>query len=182
MRQILVVIENSETPHSQKFAWQVKAVENVYYALLFSSQIEYTDRPSVWQSWISMGFEPYVKEPPTESAAKDRLELSARCKGRRVEIRASGPGEILAKLGALLRAVAPMAPDGSTDPRRSSPVMDLAEIDEGLLGPVRAAMAQSASTPRDVAEVEHMMRRCLRALGDDGIVRLDTTVCERPQV
>jgi hypothetical protein len=173
MTQILVVIENSETPHSQKFAWQVKSVENLYYALLFSSQMEYADRPSVWRSWMDMGFEPYVKEPPTESAPRDRLQLSARSEKRRVEIRASGSVEVLTQLSTLLQAVAGAASDGGTDAGRFGRVMDLAEIDEGLLGPVRVAMGKSGSTPAEVAEVERMMQRSLRALSDESIVRLD---------
>src|SRR6516162_9792378 len=74
-------------PTSEFFA-VVKAVERFYYALLFSSDAEYSGRPDPWRSWVEQGFSAAIRQPPPETRKLDRLAASVRSDGKVVELTA----------------------------------------------------------------------------------------------
>ncbi len=179
MGQIQVVIQNVEAPHSQRYFWQVKAIEHLYYALLFSSSGTYSKRAEPWRSWLQMGFGSWVRDPPPDVGDADRLHLTTRSEGKKVTVKGSSPrADVLETLRRILiqLAAAPVpSVDGDAEARLEGALASK-EVKSSLLQPVTACLRQNKLSAEETEAFDGMLRRSLRALTDPQVASMEITV------
>ena len=70
----IVVVTHRRTATTSRFREVEKAVECLYYILLFLSP-DYSARAGRWQRWAGLGFDLTVREPPRDARREDRLKI-----------------------------------------------------------------------------------------------------------
>src|SRR5271170_631387 len=82
-----------------------KAVEQFYYALLFTAEPYAEAGASTWHSWLHVGFHLAAREAPSAVADADRLRLDAH-PGKTFEIKAASSNrKTMEKLQELIREI-----------------------------------------------------------------------------
>jgi hypothetical protein len=92
-------------PHGSQFKRIHKAVEHLYYLVLFTSVPEYAGRSDTWESWLQVGTDLGVREAPKVVAPADRYVDSIYSGAREVRITPRGNAQALDRLAQLLRSV-----------------------------------------------------------------------------
>jgi hypothetical protein len=164
MNQLQVVVECSSMLISTQFFRFSKAVEQFYYALLFSSEDYAGTDP--WNSWAEIGFHIAVKSAPPAAGNNDLLTVDTR-PGRTFEVTAvSNNGRALARLSETLQAIErarSALPTGSEEARLKA-LLDNPGVESHLLRPLRESLKRH-SVPNDEAEsIWSMIKRGLSAL------------------
>lgn len=100
-----VTVRTSRMPHGSEFKRIHKAVEHLYYLVLFSQVPEYKDRKDTWQSWLETGTDLGVREAPRGVARQDRYVESIYSGPREIRIKARGNAQALEQLSELVQNV-----------------------------------------------------------------------------
>jgi len=97
-----ITVHTSRMPHGSEFKRIQKAVEHLYYLVLFTEVPDYEDRDDTWESWHYVGTDLGVREAPTAAAVADRYVDSVHSGAREITIKATGNGKALERVAALL--------------------------------------------------------------------------------
>jgi hypothetical protein len=174
-------------PTPQFFA-VVKAVERFYYALLFSTDAEYSGRPDPWRSWVEQGFSAAIRQPPPETKAVDTLASSVRSDGKLIELTAVSVNDtLLAEVADLLAAVGTDPSANPGDGPDDGPPLGIrvsSGLRKRLIEPVSAALNSSGVDQRTSDRIMEMLFAAIRALQYQDIISIapSVTVGGSPQV
>jgi hypothetical protein len=173
-------VTTARMPPTPEFFAVVKAVERFYYALLFSTHVEYSGRPEPWRSWVEQGFSVAIRQPPPQTREPDALATSVRSDRKVIELTAvSFHDRLLAKVGDLLAAVSAdqLAHPGDGPGRRPPPDVGVSsELRERLIEPVAAALRSSGVDKRTSDRIMDMLLAAIRALQYRDIVSIAQSV------
>jgi hypothetical protein len=100
-----VSVHTSRMPHGSEFKRIHKAVEHLYYLVLFTEAPEYAGRSDAWQSWLDVGTDLGVREAPKVVAPADRYVDSIYSGAREVRITVRGNSQALDRVAQLLQSV-----------------------------------------------------------------------------
>jgi hypothetical protein len=158
----------------------VKAVERFYYALLFSTDAEYSGRPDPWRSWVEQGFSAAIRQPPPETRKLDSLVTSVRSDGKVIELTATSVNDtLLAEVADLLDAVSAdqsANPGDGPDDRPPFEMEVSSGLRRGLVEPVSAALTSSGVDKRTSERIMEMLLAAIRALMYKDIVSIAPSV------
>jgi hypothetical protein len=158
----------------------VKAVERFYYALLFSTDAEYSGRPDPWRSWVEQGFSAAIRQPPPETTEVDALATSVRSDGKLIELTAVSVNDtLLAEVADLLAAVSidqSAHPGDGPDERPSLDIGVSSGLRNRLIEPVSAALRSSGVDKRTSDRIMDMLFAAIRALNYKDIVSIVPSV------
>jgi hypothetical protein len=101
----MITVRTSRMPHGSEFKRIHKAVEHLYYLVLFTAVPEYSGRADTWDSWLQVGTDLGVREAPKVVAPADRYVESVYSGAREVRISPRGNAQALDRLVQLLRSV-----------------------------------------------------------------------------
>jgi hypothetical protein len=102
----MITVRTSRMPHGSEFKRIHKAVEHLYYLVLFTSVPEYTGRTDTWDAWLQVGTDLGVREAPKVVAPADRYVDSIYSGTREIRITAQGNAQALARLEDLVQSPA----------------------------------------------------------------------------
>jgi hypothetical protein len=163
MNQLRLVADCSSMLISTQFFRFSKAVEQFYYALLFSD--DYAG-PNPWNSWIGIGFHVAVKSAPPAAGENDLLTIDTR-PGRTFEVTATGNNSrALVRLSETLQAIerARTALPAGSEEARLKVLLDNSAVEQHLLRPVRESLKRYGVSNEAAEPVWSMIRRGLSAL------------------
>ena len=146
-----------------------KAVENLYYALLFSSEAYTGANP--WDSWAEMGFNIAIRSAPPAAKESDRLTVDT-APGRTFEITASNSNRVaLTRLSDLLQEIerARTKPGSAGGEARVEALLDNSGIQSRLVRPVRESLEHQAASSQAADAIWSTLRRGLSALTNSQI-------------
>lgn len=104
-RSLPVTVTTKRMVHGTQFKRICKALEHLYYLLLFSSVPTYQGRSDTWESWLAVGTDLAVRTPPSAVDSQDRYVDSVHSQPRDISIAVKGNPEGLERLGLALRAI-----------------------------------------------------------------------------
>jgi hypothetical protein len=166
MSQLRMVVECSSMLISTQFFRFSKAVEQFYYALLFSSDGYGGGGAAVWDSWAEIGFHIAVRTAPPAAKESDRLTVDT-MPGRRFEVIAIGGNRnAMTRLAQSLQEIehARTALASGSEDARLAALMDNPAIERSLLQPIRDSLQVSAVSKEKTEEIWSMVKRGLTAL------------------
>jgi len=102
---LTVSIRTTRMPHGSEFKRLHKAVEHLYYLVLFSEVPEYRGREDTWASWQEVGTDLGVREAPKVVARADRYVDSIYSGARETRITARGNAQALERVAELVQSV-----------------------------------------------------------------------------
>ncbi|HEV7679162.1 MAG TPA: hypothetical protein VGQ42_11390 [Candidatus Dormibacteraeota bacterium] len=102
----MITVRTSRMPHGSEFKRIHKAVEHLYYLVLFTAVPEYSGRSDTWESWLQVGTDLGVREAPKVVAPADRYVESIYSGAREVRITPRGNAQALERLDALVESPA----------------------------------------------------------------------------
>src|SRR5579883_2163263 len=142
MNELRVVVDCSSMLISTQFFRFAKAVEQFYYALLFSSEDYAGLGAAPWESWADRGFHIAIRSAPPMARRNDRLTVNT-APGRTFEVMAaSGNHGALTRLSELLQEIehARTGLAGGSEESRTQAMLDHPAVAARLLEPVREAL------------------------------------------
>jgi len=153
-----------------------KAVEQFYYALLFTAEPYAEAGASTWHSWLHVGFHLAAREAPSAVADADRLRLDAH-PGKTFEIKAASSNrKTMEKLQELIREIDRIRTnlgDGDDKSRLRAIGAD-PKIDALLLAPLKSSLVRNRIAADGVEAFSRMLDRGLLALCDKQIASIET--------
>jgi hypothetical protein len=102
---LTVSIATTRMPHGSEFKRLHKAVEHLYYLVLFTSVPEYAGREDTWRSWLDVGTDAGVREAPKAVAAADRYVADVYSGARETRVTARGNAQALEQVAELVQSV-----------------------------------------------------------------------------
>jgi hypothetical protein len=102
---LTVSVRTSRMPHGSDFKRIHKAVEHLYYLVLFTTVEEYRGREDTWASWLEVGTDLGVREAPKVVQPADRYVASVYSGARETRISARGNTRALEHVARLLQDV-----------------------------------------------------------------------------
>ena len=173
MATFLIDAKYTEAPGTPQMKRFDKAVEFVYYVMLFCD--EYTSEPDVWKSWLDMGFHTGIRNAPPGAKRPDRILLSTKPAGKHFEISVVGgnPRQIT-KLKNVLDAVESVraATSQQSDDHRLGMLLKDVVVCQHVIEPLGKALSVAGVTGDGENEFSGMMKRSLLALTDRRIRQL----------
>jgi hypothetical protein len=73
--KIAVTFESERMTNSTELKRLLRALDTLYYAMLFSGEPEYEQRPEVWHGWVRLGFATGLQEGPSGAEPADRIRV-----------------------------------------------------------------------------------------------------------
>jgi hypothetical protein len=151
--------------HSTELKRLLRALDCLYYALLFSGQEPYEGHPEVWRGWVEFGFGTGLQQGPPVAEDPDRIRISTFSDGKQLTFTVSeGNPRTLQRWTELLHEVERIRPGvaGMPSERRVDALLERGQATSALNDAVTAALA--GSDAEDRARVESAIRTALGAL------------------
>ncbi len=176
MNQLRIVVDCSSMLISTQLFRFSKAVENFYYALLFSSEAYAGEKP--WDSWAEMGLSIAVRSAPPGAKPGDRLTVDT-APGRTFEITASsGNRNALTAVSELLREIERTRTTLGSQSGEAlvQALLDHSAIKSRLVRPVRESLERNAVPKQSADAIWSMVSRGLGALTNSQIKSVNVAV------
>jgi hypothetical protein len=161
----VVSFETQRMPHSTELKRLLRAVDCLYYALLFSGSEEYAGQDEVWRSWVKLGFGTGLQEGPPGAREDDRIRINTFSEGKQLTFTVSaGDPSTLHRWSELLREIDRIRPElaGLETDERVEKLLTQSTIDSELTGPVSGAIKSCSA--EEVERIELATRTAMRAL------------------
>jgi len=167
-KTLKVVVESTDFPRPAQFFPTVAAINNLYYALLFSTDPQYKGKINAWTTWMQMGFDYSVREPVRSARTADRVRFTTHSDMKNIELTSTGGNvNILEKEASLLGEIAAArdsAQKAEDDGERSKILAANEKIASQLVKPVRAALEENALRADEMAKIMGMVNDTLTSL------------------
>jgi hypothetical protein len=160
---VRVTFETERMPHSTELKRLLRAVDSLYYALLFAGEERYAGQAEVWHSWVKLGFATGLQEGPPGASEADRIRINTFSNSKELTftVFAGSPSTVKRWIG-LLNEIDEVRPELGGLEREKRVELLLADdvVRSQLADPVSAA---TASGPAE--DAEHIDRAIRTALG-----------------
>ena len=166
--------------HGTQFKRICKAVEHLYYVILFSSVPTYRGRPGVWESWLSVGTDLAVRIPPSGVAREDQYLDSVHSQPREVSIVVHGNrdaiGELCRALQAIDSARASIAASG--EELLAATALGDTAVHDSLVGPLESALETAKLGESQSARFIALLAQSVASLIVEDVTGLSAVVAE----
>jgi len=164
--RLAVTVQTRRMPHGSEFKRIHKAVEHLYYLVLFSTAPDYRGRSETWESWLRIGTDLGVREAPHAVQPADRYVDSLYSGARETRITAAGNGKVLEQVARLLKAVDALLPalaEQSAGERGSAALAD-ATVQAEIAVPLASALRAAHLRGEDSDRLSDLLRQSLVSL------------------
>lgn len=177
--ELRLVLRTSRMLYNTQFKRAEKAIEHLYYLLLFSGKNSAYQGHSPWQSWIETGVDNAVREPPMIVPSSERVRVSTFFSARAVEVALdSSSAETLSQMEQLFLRIEIIRPTlrDCDPPSRLRKVVHDNWVAERLITPLTGALRAAKLNESESDVFVELTNKSLLALTDGDIVSSDVSL------
>jgi hypothetical protein len=172
--QTVIAVGTSRMLNGTAFKRVPKAIEHLYYLVLFSTGPDYAGGDAGWRSWLAEGTNLGVKAAPHAVTAEDTYRFAIHSGARDVTVTATGNPSALAAVAAIAVALDRLRPATAGKPSSDKAAAVLADpaISELVGGPVNANLNKGSLEPDQAEHIRSVLTDSFEWLSSDQIVAI----------
>jgi hypothetical protein len=166
MAQLQIKVSSRAMPISTEFVRFCKGLEHFHYVMVLAAEPDAHKAAAAWSAWLAAGLNPAVRTAPLVDAA-DRIKVDSRPGVGGFEVTLSGANrEAIDRLRALVEELeaARKSLPAAGDDRRLAAIAENRALTQGLLQPLKSALARSQIPPDGVDSFIAMVHQGLTAI------------------
>ena len=156
-----------------------KGVEHLFEFLLLTGSPTYANDQAAWISWLTIGFDTSLVDPPPGIARADRVRIETQPEARSIAIRAeSSATDALKALEALLLRIDSVRSSfqGKDDGQRGAVLAADAEVGNMLMGPLKSALERHSLRPDESARLTKAAQDSMAWVTDNDVTGMSVAV------